>query len=105
MAASARRVLLPVGLFLALGLTFATWAVSSPPGSSPDDPFHLASIWCARDLPGAECARTGGTADAGTVNRLLPGDLVGSPCYAMDSSKSAACERTLSSELVATPVN
>ena len=28
-------------------LALACWALASPVGSSPDDNFHLASIWCA----------------------------------------------------------
>ena len=26
------------------------WAIASPPGSSPDEEFHLPSIWCAQGL-------------------------------------------------------
>ena len=100
-----QRILLPVLLFVALSACFGAWALSSPAGSAPDDPFHLASIWCASDLPGQECTPAGGSADKGTVNRLLPQDLVGSPCYARHSEQSAACQRTLGSELVPSPAN
>ena len=37
------RVVLP----LALLVVFGSWAVTSPVGSSPDDDYHLSSIWCA----------------------------------------------------------
>lgn len=37
----------PVLAGLAFAATAAIWAVSSPVGSSPDDDFHMASIWCA----------------------------------------------------------
>jgi hypothetical protein len=40
-----RSVSVLVGFSLAL--LGSIWAVSSPVGSSPDDDFHLASIWCA----------------------------------------------------------
>ena len=33
--------------FASLFMLFSTWSVSSPIGSSPDDNFHLTSIWCA----------------------------------------------------------
>lgn len=42
----------------ALGLTLflaMTWALASPPGSSPDDDFHLASIWCSWGADAAGC--------------------------------------------------
>ena len=37
----------PVLVGLALAMSAAVWAVISPVGSSPDDDFHMASIWCA----------------------------------------------------------
>lgn len=104
-AGGRKQVLLAVALFLTLFASFGAWALSSPTGSSPDDPFHLASIWCASDLPGRECDSVGGTADKGTENRLLPQDLVGSPCYARLSGQSAACQSRLGSGLVASPAN
>lgn len=36
-------ILYPVLLFFAM----AAWAASSPPGSSPDEHYHLVSAWCA----------------------------------------------------------
>lgn len=49
----AQASLLPRGLLagtaaaLLAVLLGLTWAVASAPGSSPDDDFHLATIWCA----------------------------------------------------------
>jgi hypothetical protein len=72
-----------VGLLAFVGL--AGWAVSSPVGSSPDDDFHLSSIWCA---PGQGC-------DLGEQGMLVPTEVVLSPCYAFDSAESAACQRSI----------
>jgi hypothetical protein len=36
-------------------LTLFFWAFSSPPGSSPDEDFHAASIWCANGLNSIHC--------------------------------------------------
>lgn len=43
-----------IGLLL-LGVVGVSWALSSPPGSSPDDDFHLASIWCAWGRSASGC--------------------------------------------------
>jgi hypothetical protein len=64
------------------------WAFASPVGSSPDDDFHLASIWCAQgDRPGV-CESTGNPS-----TRTVPQDLVvGSVCYDNQTAKSASCQ-------------
>lgn len=70
------------GIFIAL---FA-WALSSPMGASPDEDFHLASIWCANgDKPGL-CQD-----DPGTKFKNVNSVLLDSACYAFDPSKSAGC--------------
>ena len=72
-----------VGLFLALG----AWSLSSAVGASPDDDFHLASIWCgAGDKPGL-CESTG---EVG--HRLLLPGLVQSGCYVFEPGMSAECQ-------------
>jgi hypothetical protein len=40
-----------VGLFVAL----ASWALSSPPLSTPDEILHIANIWCAESPDGTQC--------------------------------------------------
>ena len=74
----------PVLLVVAL----LAWAFASPVGSSPDDDFHLSSIWCAggtRDFacePGAE-----------PEERVVPEAVAhGQICYARDADESAACQ-------------
>jgi hypothetical protein len=74
-------------LFLSLG----AWAFASPVGSSPDDDFHLASIWCA-DGERAYACEPGDT----PYSREVPeGVTVGQHCYARDPAKSAACQESL----------
>ncbi|MCJ7827355.1 MAG: DUF2142 domain-containing protein [Demequinaceae bacterium] len=74
--------LAPVLAFIALG----SWAVASPVGSSPDDDFHLDSIWCASAnndacLPGTD-----------STTRVVPLALLKTPCYAFHDEKSAECQ-------------
>lgn len=45
-------------LVLALGAVGMAWSLSSPVGSSPDDDFHLASIWCSAWAPKDTCVPT-----------------------------------------------
>lgn len=63
------------------------WAVASPIGSSPDDDFHLASIWCAGGEKAGECLQ--GPTDA---QRAIPTSLVGANCYAHEPEVSAKCQ-------------
>lgn len=74
----------PILALIALG----SWGLSSPVGSSPDDDFHLVSIWCAAgDRPGI-C-----TAGDSATTRMVPDDLVnGSICYRYNYDLSAACQ-------------
>ena len=81
------------------------WAVSSPVGSSPDDDFHLASIWCARDDP-ALCQRSNDPS-SGQPTASVPAQVVGEICFAYHPETSAACIAALGTELtnVGTRVN
>lgn len=81
-----RPLLVAVAVPLAILISLAAWAVASPVGSSPDDDFHLASIWCgAGERPGI-CEMT----DEDTT-RLVPTALTTADCYAYDPTQSAAC--------------
>lgn len=69
-------------------LSLTAWGLSSPVGSSPDDNFHLVSIWCATGLRADACAQP-------TYNpaaRTVPRSLLQANCYAGDNTKSAACQ-------------
>ncbi|WP_026037528.1 DUF2142 domain-containing protein [Salinibacterium sp. PAMC 21357] len=81
-----------IGAFLAPLLVFAAlaaWALSSPVGSSPDDDFHLTSIWCATG-DSEYCAPSG---DSGT--RLVPPAIADPACFAYDAEKSAGCQNRI----------
>lgn len=69
-------------------ISFSAWALSSPIGSSPDDQYHLASIWCATGERAGECEE--GT---GPDNRQVPRALVEtSVCFAFNSEQSGVCQ-------------
>jgi hypothetical protein len=74
--------LAPLLAFVAL----VAWAFSSPIGSSPDDDFHLASIWCANSANTSAC-RPGPT----TAERLVPPEIKHASCYAHQPDVTAAC--------------
>ena len=80
-----RLVLLIATPVLAL-IALLSWGLSSPVGASPDDDFHLASIWCGHgDAPGCEPT---GSADERSVYRDL---VIDSVCFAFNSEVSASC--------------
>lgn len=67
-------------------IALTCWALSSPVGSSPDDDFHLASIWCSASAGGCGAGETSGT-------RAVPAELVGqSICYTTFAEQSASCQ-------------
>lgn len=74
-------------VLILLFLTLGSWALASPVASSPDDDFHLASIWCSGDgYPGmCESAEV-------PNERYLSRALVDSACYAHDPEISAGCQ-------------
>jgi len=94
---SQKRLAILVSLtFFILG---ALWAVSSPPGSSPDDDFHLTSIWCAWGPREGVCT----TSDEQPESVAVPAAVVdASGCYRGDAEASASCTATLSTEMVET---
>lgn len=49
----ARRVVVPAVAVLLAVLVGVGWALSSPLSSSPDDDYHLGSIWCPRPAQGS----------------------------------------------------
>ena len=79
------RLLLLAPIFALIALT--AWAFASPIGSSPDDDFHLASIWCANSANTDACL-PGPTPG----ERVVPSEIKNSSCYAYRPNASAACE-------------
>jgi hypothetical protein len=74
---------------LAAFVALAGWSMASPPGSSPDDDYHLASIWCAQGIDADRCAPVEGEPD----QRLLPYLASGAAsCFATDFTISGSCQ-------------
>lgn len=67
------------------GIVLWGWVRASPPGSSPDDDYHLASIWCAEGFVEGRCV------DAGGELPLVPEKLIETGCYRRRTGESAAC--------------
>ncbi len=80
-----RRTLVVIAVLLVPGV----WAFASPPGSSPDEDFHLASTWCAWGYETGVCQ----------VNPSNPNNIVDVPklaiaqtCFAHNPQQSGACQ-------------
>jgi len=88
-----------IGLLAGLLVTLAAWAITSPVGSSPDDDYHLTSIWCA----GGERTGVCETDPQFTTDVFVP-ESVGfaHACFAYDSTTNAGCTLTLTDQLRAT---
>ena len=63
------------------------WALSSPVGSTPDEDYHLVSMWCGQGDRPDVC-------DPGTdaLNRKVPVGLTEANCYVFKPETSAACQ-------------
>lgn len=93
----ARRVVALAGVPVALFIALAAWAFASPTGASPDDDYHLASIWCGMGIQEGLCEE-GQNAD----ERRIPGLLNEAPCYAYNAEESAKCQDKLTMDLLNT---
>lgn len=83
-------------------LAIASWAVSSPPGSSPDENFHLGSIWCGTDFHDNGCSPLTASSNNHTVEVKTPH--VMDVCFIFYPDQSAQCkwdERSKSTTLMA----
>lgn len=78
-------ILVPILAFIAL----TAWAFASPVGSSPDEDFHLTSIWCAAGSQPGVCETT-----ANPAERIVPQALVNVACYAHLPATSGACQNS-----------
>jgi hypothetical protein len=81
-----RRVAVAAIVPLLFLVALVSWGFSSPVGSSPDDDYHLTSIWCAGGLD--ELCQAGDQASERTVPDVL---LTSSGCYAFHPEASADC--------------
>lgn len=85
-----------VMLVAAILVTAFSWVIASPVAGSPDDDFHLGSIWCPRPVSSSGCETR--VVD-GEVRIVVP-EIVSdkSPCYVFKSNESAACQNAVSDE-------
>jgi hypothetical protein len=87
-------VLIPVFTLVAL----ISWAFASPIGASPDDDYHMASIWCGQGIREGLCEEA-----AQADQRRVPAVIVAAAgCFAFDDEQSASCPRPPADELEAT---
>lgn len=69
-------------------IAFGSWSVASPIGASPDDDYHMASIWCGLGERDGLCE----AAEADN-ERLVPARAFqSSACFALDPTQSADCD-------------
>nr|WP_246286300.1 DUF2142 domain-containing protein [Microbacterium pseudoresistens] len=64
------------------------WALASPVGSSPDDNFHLPSIWCGLGDRDGLCEAAPDAVDGA---RQVPASLITASCYAFAPEQSGDC--------------
>jgi hypothetical protein len=68
--------------------TLLAWALSSPVGSSPDDDFHLPSIWCGQGFRESLCQED---AMAGWV-QAPQATMANSSCFAFQPTRNGNCD-------------
>lgn len=100
-AGKRHRLVAAACVCLTMMLAGTAWALSSPPGSSPDDDFHLASIWCGLGNEPGVCEPNSDP----TLTRRVPADVVAAPCFARDPAASGACSYNLGEELIPARAN
>ena len=93
-----RRARWVVGGVLAGLLTTLAWALSAPLASSPDDNFHLPSIWCSHGYADDRCEEVPGEPDARSVPAQAS---VAVTCYVFNPLQSAACADDVMSDTAA----
>jgi len=74
-----------VGFVLAFG-SLVGWSFASAPGSSPDDDFHLGSIWCGLGEQAGRCEPS-----ANPEWRRMPVKVIAATCHAYRSDADASC--------------
>lgn len=73
-------------------VALVAWAFASPVGATPDEDFHLTSVWCGQGYQEGFCERGSGPGE-----RLVPLELLLAPqCYAFHPTESAACQEGFS---------
>jgi len=84
-----RWIISIVTLVAAITAGFA-WAISSPPGSSPDEDYHLASIWCPPPVESSGCV-VQTAADGNPAIVVNARVFSAAVCYAFHPETSGKC--------------
>jgi len=85
-----RRAIPILIVVIAAAVAGLAWAISSPIGSSPDEDYHLASIWCPPPVESSGCRVQ--TDAQGTTTVTVNARVAAAPgCYAFYPDNSAAC--------------
>ncbi len=84
---SRRRLWIALAIPLLTFVSLIAWSFSSPVAATPDEDFHLASIWCGLGERAGLCENP----DDGTTGRLIPAAIPPATCYAFHPDESAAC--------------
>jgi Predicted membrane protein (DUF2142) len=71
-------------------IALSAWAIASPVGASPDDEYHLTSIWCA-SANHSYCEKVGTAGE-----HKVPVALVEAGCYIRVPEESAGCQDKIS---------
>ena len=79
-----------IGLGMLLTVVLSGWLLAAPPAASPDDSYHLGSIWCADGFKDDICVEAIGIADESVA--LVPENVLSLACFAYDGARSAACQ-------------
>lgn len=83
--AVATTLVAAISIFLSLFI----WGFSSPPGSAPDDDFHLPSIWCSHGKQEGKCDPEFKDDGYGKTPAPLSPSAI---CFAFKSDVSALCQ-------------
>lgn len=78
-------------------MTLVAWLLSSPHGSSPDDPYHLSSIWCAAGFEEGVCQFVGDGLETGEV--YVPAPVARVTCFVQPPT-DASCSPAMFTESV-----
>lgn len=89
MTTTARRRRLAKGILglSSMAIALVAWAFASPVGASPDEDYHLTSIWCGHGARDGLCEPAVQADERQALESLLT-----SPCYVFRSDASAACQ-------------
>ena len=93
-----RQIGFAAALVLSALFALTAWAISSPPGASADEGFHMTSIWCPAAVPNSCDQQV--YAD-GSWSILVPKPVVYAPtCLRGNVDASGACTQDMGSDLI-----